>query len=106
MASISRQFQLRHDHALEQAGASHAIIYSGNPKIAFQDDYQMPFKPNPHFVSWVPLTQLPFSYIVYTPGEEAGTGLFPAARLLARGAGRAGGLLGRAVRHSYRAHPG
>jgi Xaa-Pro dipeptidase len=59
----------RHDHALEQAGASHAIIYSGNPGIAFLDDYQMPFKPNPHFVNWAPLTRLPFSYIVYTPGE-------------------------------------
>ncbi len=59
----------RHDHALEKAGASHAVIYSGNPKIAFLDDYQMPFKPNPHFVSWAPLTQLPLSYIVYTPGE-------------------------------------
>lgn len=59
----------RHDHALEQAGASHAVIYSGNPKTAFLDDYQMPFKPNPHFVSWAPLTRLPFSYIVYTPGE-------------------------------------
>ena len=60
----------RHDHALEQAGASHAVIYSGNPKIAFLDDYQMPFKANPHFASWVPLTRLPFSYIVYTPGEK------------------------------------
>jgi len=59
----------RHDHALEQAGASHAVIYSGNPKIAFLDDYQMPFIPNPHFVGWAPLTRLPFSYIVYTPGE-------------------------------------
>ena len=59
----------RHDHALEQAGASHAVIYSGNPTIAFLDDYQMPFKPNPHFVNWAPLTELPFSYIVYTPGE-------------------------------------
>jgi Xaa-Pro dipeptidase len=59
----------RHDHALEQAGASHAVIYSGNPKNAFLDDYQMPFKPNPHFVNWVPLTCLPFSYIIYTPGE-------------------------------------
>lgn len=59
----------RHDHALEQAGASHAVIYSGNPKTSFLDDYQMPFKPNPHFVSWAPLTTLPFSYIVYTPGE-------------------------------------
>ena len=59
----------RHDHALEQAGASHAVIYSGNPKTAFLDDYQMPFKPNPHFVSWAPLTHLPKSYMVYTPGE-------------------------------------
>lgn len=59
----------RHDHALEQAGASHAVIYSGNPKVAFLDDYQMPFKPNPHFVNWAPLIRLPFSYIVYTPGE-------------------------------------
>jgi Xaa-Pro dipeptidase len=59
----------RHDHALEQAGASHAVIYSGNPRISFLDDYQMPFRPNPHFVSWAPLTRLPFSYIVYTPGK-------------------------------------
>lgn len=59
----------RHDHALEKAGASHAVIYSGNPKLAFLDDYQLPFKANPHFVSWAPLVALPFSYIVYTPGE-------------------------------------
>jgi len=59
----------RHDHALEQAGASHAIIYSGNPKVAFLDDNNYPFKANPHFVSWVPLTHLPYSYIIYTPGE-------------------------------------
>lgn len=60
----------RHDHALSEAGASHAVIYSGNPKIAFLDDYHLPYKPNPHFVSWAPLTNLPFSYIVYTPGEK------------------------------------
>ncbi len=59
----------RHDHALEKAGASHVLIYSGNPKVAFLDDNYYPFKANPHFVSWVPLTRLPFSYIIYTPGE-------------------------------------
>jgi Xaa-Pro dipeptidase len=59
----------RHDYALEQAGATHAVIYSGNPKPAFLDDYHHPFKANPHFVGWVPLIALPFSYIVYTPGE-------------------------------------
>ncbi|MDJ0792674.1 MAG: Xaa-Pro dipeptidase [Woeseiaceae bacterium] len=59
----------RHDHALEQAGASHAVIFSGAPKLAFLDDYYHPFKANPHFVGWAPLTALPYSYIVYTPGE-------------------------------------
>ena len=61
--------RMRHDHALEQAGASHAVIYSGNPKLAFLDDYHHPFKANPHFLGWVPLPELPFSFIVYTPGE-------------------------------------
>jgi Xaa-Pro dipeptidase len=59
----------RHDHALETAGASHAVIFSGAPKYSFLDDNVYPFRPNPHFVSWVPLTRLPLSYIVYTPGE-------------------------------------
>ncbi|MBU2677526.1 MAG: Xaa-Pro dipeptidase [Gammaproteobacteria bacterium] len=60
----------RHDRALEQAGASHVVVYSGNPKVAFLDDNYYPFKANPHFISWAPLTNLPFSYIVYTPGEK------------------------------------
>ncbi len=60
----------RHDHALEQAGANHAVIFSGNPKYAFLDDHSYPFKANPHFVSWAPLCDLPLSYIVYTPGEK------------------------------------
>ncbi len=59
----------RHDHALEQAGAAHGVIYSGHPKRAFLDDYYLPFKANPHFLGWVPLTDLPYSLVVYTPGE-------------------------------------
>lgn len=59
----------RHDHALESSGALHAVIFSGSAKVAFLDDYQYPFKPNAHFLSWVPLTNLPLSYVVYTPGE-------------------------------------
>ena len=60
----------RHDHALENSGASHVVIFSGNPKFAFLDDMPYPFKTNPHFLSWAPLTDLPLSYIVYTPGEK------------------------------------
>lgn len=59
----------RHDYALEKSGASHAVIYSGNPKVAFLDDYHYPFRANPHFVCWAPLLSVPFSYVVYTPGE-------------------------------------
>ena len=60
----------RHDRALESSGAASLVVFSGSPKFAFLDDFQYPFKPNPHFLSWVPLQQLPHSYLVYTPGEQ------------------------------------
>ena len=60
----------RHDHALENAGAAHAVVFSGCPKAVFLDDQQYPFKTNAHFLSWAPLANLPLSYIVYTPGEQ------------------------------------
>ncbi len=68
-ASHLETVSARHDYALEKAGANHAVIYSGNPKVAFLDDFHYPFRANPHFVCWAPLVALPFSYIVYTPGE-------------------------------------
>ena len=60
----------RHERALDIAGAAHAVIFSGAPATAFLDDNSYPFRPNPHFVSWAPLTALPDSVIVYTPGEK------------------------------------
>lgn len=59
----------RHDRALERAGAGHAVIFSGAPRLVFLDDYNYPFKPNPHFVSWLPLTATPHCYLVYSPDE-------------------------------------
>ena len=59
----------RHDHALEIAGAGHAVIFSGAPKLVFLDDSCYPFKANPHFVGWLPLTATPFCYLIHTPGE-------------------------------------
>jgi Xaa-Pro dipeptidase len=59
----------RHDRALEKAGAGHAVIFSGAPKPVFLDDYHYPFKANPHFVSWLPLTSTPYCCLVHTPGE-------------------------------------
>jgi len=64
-----QQLAERHDHALENSGAAHAVIFSGCPKTVFLDDNQYPFKASAHFLSWAPLRDLPLSYIVYTPGE-------------------------------------
>ena len=58
----------RHDQALERAGASHAVIFSGAPRVAFLDDNVYPFIANPHFVGWLPLTNTPHCYLVL-PGE-------------------------------------
>jgi len=58
----------RHDAALEKAGAAHAVIFSGAPHPVFLDDNHYPFRNNAHFLCWGPLTNLPLSYIVYTPG--------------------------------------
>ncbi len=59
----------RFERALENAGAAHAVIFSGFPKTAFLDDRHYPFIANPHFTSCVPLPNLPLSYIVMTAGE-------------------------------------
>jgi len=64
------ELKSRHDRALEKAGASHAVIFSGDPRPVFLDDYSYPFKANPHFVSWLPLTTMPLCYLAYTPGEK------------------------------------
>ena len=77
----------RHDRALERAGASHVVIFAGAPRYAFLDDNDYPFRPNPHFISWLPLTKAPLSYIIYTPGERTAARVLPAAGLLAFSAG-------------------
>jgi len=63
------EIKARHERALEKAGAGHVVVFSGAPKPVFLDDYYYPFRANPHFVGWVPLTDTPHSYLVYTPGE-------------------------------------
>lgn len=64
------ELESRHQRALERSGAGHAVIFSGAPHHVFLDDYDYPFKANPHFISWLPLTNTPFCYLVYTPGQS------------------------------------
>jgi Xaa-Pro dipeptidase len=64
------ELKARHDRALGKAGAGHMVVFSGAPEIVFLDDNYYPFKANPHFVGWLPLTDTPHCYLVYTPGER------------------------------------
>lgn len=45
------------------------MIFSGAPRLVFLDDYHYPFKANPHFLGWLPLTSTPYCYLIHTPGE-------------------------------------
>ncbi len=55
--------------ALEHAGFDQLVIASGAETYSFLDDRSYPFRPNPHFLSWVPLDHHPCSWIVVTPGQ-------------------------------------
>ena len=51
--------KLRHDVALADAKFDHAVIFSGALHYQFLDDIAYPFKVNPHFKMWVPVTDNP-----------------------------------------------
>lgn len=58
----------RMDRALERSGHDHCLIAAGVEKMRFLDDMPYPFKVNPQFKAWAPLTHHPDCWIVYTPG--------------------------------------
>ncbi len=66
VAEITR----RYDRALERAGAEGIVVAAGEPRYAFQDDRAYPYIVNPDFNAWLPLTDAPGSYLVYTPGSR------------------------------------
>lgn len=62
--------KLRHDVALEQSKFDHAAIFSGALHYQFVDDMPYPFKVNPHFKMWAPVTDNPNCWVIYTPGVK------------------------------------
>ena len=60
----------RADQALSRTGYDHLLIGAGVPPVKFLDDQDYPFIVNPHFRHWLPLTNAPGSWIVYTPGNK------------------------------------
>ena len=60
----------RADDALTACGFDALAIFSGRPANHFLDDYGWPFKVNPHFKLWAPLTDAPESFVCHVPGRR------------------------------------
>ncbi|GLQ50320.1 Xaa-Pro dipeptidase [Dyella flava] len=60
----------RTDNALSLGGFDHLLISASTPLRKFLDDQDYPFVANPHFRHWLPLTDAPGSWVVYTPGHK------------------------------------
>lgn len=58
------------EQALEAEGYDAAVIHSGSQVYSFLDDYHYPFRPNPHFLSWLPLTRHDESVLIVRPGHR------------------------------------
>jgi len=58
----------RTDRSLAALGFDALVIQAGCPPTQFLDDQDYPYKVNPHFKAWVPVTDNPHSLLVYRPG--------------------------------------
>jgi len=66
---ITRLKQL-YSQILEQTDHQAIAIFSGALKYQFRDDLTYPFKPNPNFLHWLPLTHHPECWLTFTPGQR------------------------------------
>ncbi len=60
----------RADEALQRGGFDHLVVPSGTQHYQVFDDRDYPYAVNPQFKAWVPLTRVPYSWLVYTPGQR------------------------------------
>ena len=60
--------KLRCDRALLGTSFEHVVVFSGALHYQFLDDMSYPFKVNPHFKLWAPVTDNPNCFVIYTPG--------------------------------------
>lgn len=64
------EMQERWEASLEVEKFDAAVVHSGSPMYSFLDDYEYAFRPNPHFLAWLPLTSHPDSVLMVVPGER------------------------------------
>ena len=60
----------RADQALARGGFDHLLVPSGTRHYQVFDDRDYAFAVNPQFKAWLPLTRVPDSWLVYTPGHR------------------------------------
>ncbi len=64
------EIQHRWERALEEESFMAALVHSGTPLVSFLDDYEYAFRPNPHFLAWLPLTRHADSALLVVPGQK------------------------------------
>ena len=60
----------RLDDALRASGFEGAVIFAGDEQGVFRDDQTYPFRVEPYFKAWVPLTHAPGSFLRLVPGQR------------------------------------
>ncbi|MGX5731019.1 Xaa-Pro dipeptidase [Pseudoxanthomonas beigongshangi] len=60
----------RAEEALARGGFDHLVVPSGRLHYQVFDDRDYPYAVNPQFKAWLPLTRVPDSWLVYTPGHR------------------------------------
>ncbi len=66
------EMQLRTKNVLSRDNLQGLVIHSGKEIKVFLDDYGYPFKVNPHFKAWLPLVDVPNSWLIVN-GEDKPT---------------------------------
>jgi hypothetical protein len=65
-----KEMQRRWEAAMLEGNFSATVIHAGTPLVSFLDDYVYPFRPNPLFLAWLPLTHHHDSVLLIRPGEK------------------------------------
>ena len=64
------ELQRRWENALQAEGFDAVLIHAGSKLASFLDDYEYPFRCNPHLLWWLPLTHHHDSALLIRPGRR------------------------------------
>ena len=58
---------------MARGGFDHLLVPSGTLHYQLFDDRDYPYAVNPQFKAWLPLTRMPNSWLIFTPGQPRAT---------------------------------